>query len=77
MKRVSFCEWLLKFTYRRTTVLDNVFFTNEAWVHKLGYINMQNYCIWSDQNLENMLNSGFIPKRLAFGVMFHGNGSIE
>ncbi len=45
-KRVGFCDWFLEFTHHRTSVLDNVFFTDEAWVHKSGYINSQNNHIW-------------------------------
>ncbi len=76
VKRVSFCNCFLKFTHHGTSVLDNIFFTNEAWVLKSGYINSQNCHTWSD-NLTNMLNPVFILKRLAFGFLFHGKGLLD
>ncbi len=39
-KRAEFCRWVCRYTH---LVVDAFFFSNEAWFHLDGYINMQNY----------------------------------
>jgi hypothetical protein len=31
-------------------ILDHTFFSDEAWIHLDGYVNSQNYRIWSSEN---------------------------
>ncbi len=46
---LRFCRWLLHLSHRRNNiaVFDNFFFSDEAWFHLDGFINSQNYCIWT------------------------------
>ena len=41
-KRVNYCRWFKNLIRGNTGVLDQVFFTDEAWFHLSGYINSQN-----------------------------------
>ncbi len=57
MRRLSYCTWLKTFAHSSPTQLDNVYLSNEAWVHLNGYVNSQNYRISSQENLTSLLNS--------------------
>ncbi len=45
-KCIAFCNWLLRYVSRSHSVLDTVFFSDEAWFHLSGYVNAQNYHLW-------------------------------
>ncbi len=49
-RRVVFCQWLLHFSHRTPKVLYQVYFSDKAWFHLSGYINAQNFRIWSSEN---------------------------
>ncbi len=39
----AYCWWLEQFAHGHTSRFDNVYFSDEPWVHLDGYINSQNY----------------------------------
>ncbi len=41
---------LHRYTCGDVSVFDTFFFSNEAWLHSDGYINTQNYPVWSSEN---------------------------
>lgn len=49
-KRMQYCHWFKTFIRNDISVLDKVFFSDEAWFHLSGYVNSQNYRIWSAEN---------------------------
>jgi hypothetical protein len=48
--RVHFSSWFLQSTVAGEVNLHFTFFSDEAWCHLQGYINMQNNRYWSSQN---------------------------
>ncbi len=44
-KRLHFCHWLSTFFHNCYSVLDYIFFSDEAWFHLSDYINAQNYSV--------------------------------
>jgi hypothetical protein len=48
--RVHFCRWFLQSIIKGGINLQFAFFSDEAWVHLQGYINMQSNHYWSSQN---------------------------
>lgn len=50
-RRVAFCDWFLRLIQggRKMEVLDNFFFSDEAWFHLSGYVNARNYRQWSSE----------------------------
>jgi hypothetical protein len=48
--RVCFCSWFLQSVVEGEIDPQLTFFSNEAWFHLQGYINMQNNHYWSSQN---------------------------
>jgi hypothetical protein len=50
-KRIRYCEWFTYFIQTKTVdILDDTFFTDEAWFHFSGYVNTQNTRLWSLEN---------------------------
>jgi len=50
-KRIRYCEWFTDFIQTKIVdILDVIFFTDEAWLHLLGYVNTQNTRLWSSEN---------------------------
>ncbi len=49
-RRIEFCNWLLHYVRNTRTVLDYVYFSDEAWFHLDGFVNAQNYRVWSAEN---------------------------
>jgi hypothetical protein len=50
-KRVAYCKWFLDLLDREgEDILDDTFFTDEAYFHLLGYINSQNSRVWRARN---------------------------
>ncbi|KAJ3661413.1 hypothetical protein Zmor_005808 [Zophobas morio] len=47
-RRVAYCEWFQNNMNNR--ILDLSFFSDEAWFHLNGYVNSQNYRVWSAEN---------------------------
>jgi hypothetical protein len=52
-KRVNYGRWFKNLIRGNTGVLDQVFFTDEAWFHFRGYVNSQNYRTWRTENPHN------------------------
>lgn len=48
-RRVAYCHWFNE-NIRNDDVLDLTFFSDEAWFHVSGYINAQNFRMWSADN---------------------------
>lgn len=48
-KRIDYCQWFNE-NLRNDEVLNLSFFSDEAWFHLSGYVNSQNYRIWSAEN---------------------------
>ncbi|KDR23996.1 hypothetical protein L798_07935 [Zootermopsis nevadensis] len=49
-KRLQYCEWFRELVRDGVGILDNIFFTDEAWFHLSGYVNSQNSRFWSSDN---------------------------
>lgn len=50
-KRMQYCEWFNNFIQQNgIDVLNETFFTDEAWFHLSGYMNSQNSRLWSTAN---------------------------
>jgi hypothetical protein len=49
--RLHFCSWFLQSAVDGEIDLQLTFFSHEARFHLQGYINMQNNCYWSSQDL--------------------------
>lgn len=62
--RRAFCRWFLNFTHRSRTVLDLCFFSDEAWFHLSGYVNSQNYRIWSAENPHTYRETALHPEKI-------------
>lgn len=66
-RRLEFCKWFQKFirkTGKGAAVLDNVFFSDEAWFHKTGYINASNYRFWCSENPHVYRESSLHPEKI-------------
>lgn len=48
-QRLLFCQWFND-NLNNNDLLDNTFYSDEAWFHLSGYVNSQNYRIWSTVN---------------------------
>lgn len=48
-KRLHYCQWFND-NIRDDNILDKSFFSDEGWFHLSGYVNSQNYRIWSAEN---------------------------
>lgn len=49
-KRNDFCDWFKTTIAADQENLPVIFFSDEAWFHLSGYVNSQNYRIWSSTN---------------------------
>ena len=50
-KRLNYCRWFRNLINRNgIDILDQIYYTDEAWFHLSGYSNSQNYRIWSNEN---------------------------
>ena len=63
-KRVAYCQWFQRFTHNRISVLNNVIYSDEAWVHLDGYVNAQNYRMWASENPHEFRTTGLHPQKL-------------
>jgi len=52
-KRVNYCRCFKNLIRGNIGVLEQVFFTDEAWFHLSGYVNSQNYRTWRTENPHN------------------------
>ncbi|XKL65621.1 hypothetical protein PGB90_009041 [Kerria lacca] len=63
-KRIHFCKWLLNVCRNNVREFDNFFFSDEAWVQLDGYINSQNYRMWSTKNPHLYRETGLHPQKI-------------
>ncbi len=65
-RRVTFCHWILHLMHlgHDIGVLDNFFYSDEAWFHLDSSINAQNYRIWSQENPHEYRESGLHPQKI-------------
>jgi hypothetical protein len=49
-KRLQYCRWFTHFIGGVIDILDKVFYRNETWFHRSGYVNSQNSRILSAEN---------------------------
>lgn len=49
-RRVEFCQWFRNQFGENVGNMETIFFSDEAWFHLSGYVNAQNYRIWSANN---------------------------
>ncbi len=69
-KCIAFCNWLLRYISRSHSVLDTVFFSDEAWFHLSGYVNAQNYRVWSSINPHQYVETTIHPQKLGVRCAF-------
>jgi hypothetical protein len=48
-KRMRYCRWFRQFVRNGADILENVSFSDEAWFHLSGYVNSQNFRLWSSE----------------------------
>jgi hypothetical protein len=53
-KQLQYCGWFTHFIWGGKDILDEVFYSNEAWLHLSGYVNSQKSRIWSAENLSTV-----------------------
>ncbi len=63
-KCIAFCNWLLRCISRSHSVLDTVFFSDEAWFYLSGHVNAQNYHVWWSINPHQYVETTFHPQKL-------------
>ncbi len=62
-KRIAFCKWILRFT-NRVADFDYFFFSDEAWFTLDGYVNSQNYRVWSASNPHAYIDKSLHPPKI-------------
>jgi uncharacterized protein YkuJ len=55
--RIQYCHWFRRFVREGINVLDNAFFSDEAWFHLNGYINSQKSRLWNAENPHAVIES--------------------
>jgi hypothetical protein len=63
-KRVNYCRWFKNLIRGNIDVLDQVFFTEEAWFHLSGYVNIQNYRTRRTENPHNYTETALHPQKI-------------
>lgn len=63
-KRVRYCQWFKTFIRGNIGILDQLFFTDEAWFHLGGYVNGQNYRTWGTDNPHIFIESPLHPQKI-------------
>lgn len=64
--RIQYCQWFLD--VMNDDILDNTFFTDEAWFHLSGYVNSQNYRTWSTENPHVLVETSLHPIKIGIWV---------
>ncbi len=80
-KRCNFCIWFKDQFGNTVEEQPVIFFMDEAWFHLYGYVNCQNYRIWSENNPHVLQQTSLhfqkvrvlceISKYRVIGPMFH------
>jgi hypothetical protein len=47
---MRYCRWFRQFVQNGVDILENVFFSDEAWFHLSWYVNSQDSRFWSSEN---------------------------
>ncbi len=63
-RRLQFCAWLLRYTRASRTVLNYVYFSDEAWFNLDGFVNSQNYRVWSSDNPHVFRTTTLHPQKI-------------
>jgi hypothetical protein len=63
-KRVNYCQWFKNLIHGNIGVLDQVFFTDEAWFHLSGYVNSQNYRTCRNKNPHNYTETALHQQKI-------------
>jgi len=63
-KRVNCWQWFKNLILDNIGVLDQMFFTDRAWFHLNGYVNIQNYQTWRTENPHNYTETALHPQKL-------------
>src|SRR5699024_11571821 len=62
-RRMEYCNWFLN-NLDDNRLLDLSFFSDEAWFHLSGYVNSQNYRIWSTENPHAFIQTPLHPQKV-------------
>jgi hypothetical protein len=65
-ERVNFCNWFIR--EMNDDVLDQTFFSDESWFHLDGFVNSQNYRIWSGENPHATITRTLHPLKMGVWV---------
>ncbi len=60
---------MLHYTHNNTSILDKVLFSNEVWIHLLGYVNSRSYCVWFTANPHKFQEKSLHPEKI--GMVSH------
>lgn len=68
-KRLHYCHWFQNFiTEKGIEVLNECFYTDEAWFHLSGSINSQNTRLWSIENPHLLNEQPMHPEKLGVWI---------
>jgi hypothetical protein len=63
-KSVNYCRWFKNLIRGNIGVLDQIFFTDEAWFHLSGYVISQYYRTWRIENPHNYIETPLHPQKI-------------
>lgn len=64
-RREHYCRWLIRFLRNHgADAFDKVYYTDEAWFHLAGYVNAQNYRIWSQEKPRVFREKSLHPQKV-------------
>ncbi len=63
-RHVTYCEWLMNFVQTRHGMLNDVFYSDEAWFQLSGYVNSQNNHLWSVTHPHVRLETPLHPEKI-------------
>lgn len=63
-KRIDFCNWLLHRFKSDAAAFDYFFFSDEAWFQLDGFVNSQNYRVWSSTNPHAYVDKALHPSKI-------------
>lgn len=66
-KRVQYCNWFNQ-NLNNDEMLDSSFFSDEAWFHLTGYVNKQNYRMWSAEAPGEFLQTPLHPIKIGVWI---------
>lgn len=63
-RRMQYCEWFQNTLTVDGEILSKTFFTDEAWFHRTGYVNSQNFRTWSTENPHVFIETPLHPEKV-------------